>query len=174
MYFLIKSFIQTQPLWRLLKFVGFFFHHTKWTICGSPVSFDNSKHLTKLFPGNVDLLDSRRHDDVIKWKHFPRYWPSMRVIQRSPVNSPHKGRWRGALMFSLICAWTDSWANNGDAGDLRRYRTHYDVIFKVLFVHGLYIDNPCADFKENDYWSRFVVPRLSPGVKWRKTPMITW
>ena len=43
-----------------------------------------------------------RHDDVIKWKHFPRYWPFVRGIPRSPVNSPHKGQWRGALMFSLI------------------------------------------------------------------------
>ena len=43
------------------------------------------------------------HDDVIKWKHFPRYWPFLRGIHRWPVNSPHKGQWRGALMFSLIC-----------------------------------------------------------------------
>ena len=41
--------------------------------------------------------------------------------------SPHKGHWRGALMFSLICAWTNILANNGDAGDLRHYRAHYDV-----------------------------------------------
>ena len=45
------------------------------------------------------------HDDVIKWKHFPRYWPFVQGIHRSPVNSPHKGQWREALMFSLICAW---------------------------------------------------------------------
>ena len=44
------------------------------------------------------------HDDVIKWKHFPRYWPFVWRIHRSPVNSPHKGQWRRALMFSLICA----------------------------------------------------------------------
>ena len=44
------------------------------------------------------------HDDVIKWNHFPRYWPFVRGIHRSPVNSPHKGQWRGALMLSLICA----------------------------------------------------------------------
>ena len=42
---------------------------------------------------------------VIKWNHFPCYWPFVRGIYRSPVNSPHKGQWRGALMFSLICAW---------------------------------------------------------------------
>ena len=51
------------------------------------------------------ILDTSGHDDVIKWKHFPRYWPFVGGIHRSPVNSPHKGQWRGALMFSLICAW---------------------------------------------------------------------
>ena len=45
-----------------------------------------------------------------------------------PVNSPHKGQWRGALMFSLICVWINGWINNREAGDLRRYRAHYDVI----------------------------------------------
>ena len=69
----------------------------------------------------------RQHDDVIKWKHFPRYWPFVRGIHRSPVISPHKGQWRGALMFSLICVWTNGWVNNCEAGDLRRYRAHHDV-----------------------------------------------
>ena len=41
------------------------------------------------------------HDDVIKWKHFPRYWPCVRGIHRSPVNSPHEGQWHGAFMFSV-------------------------------------------------------------------------
>ena len=50
------------------------------------------------------------------------------VNVRSPVNSPHKGQWRGGFMFSLICAWINRWVNNREAGDLRRYRTHYDVI----------------------------------------------
>ena len=68
------------------------------------------------------------HDDVIKWKHFPRYWPFVWGIHRSPVNSPYKGQWRGALMFSLICVWINGWVNNREAGDLRRYRAHYGVI----------------------------------------------
>ena len=43
-------------------------------------------------------------------------------------NSPvTKGQWRGALMFSLICAWINAWLNNREAGDLRRHRAHYDV-----------------------------------------------
>ena len=68
------------------------------------------------------------HDDVIKWKKIPHYWPFVRGIHRSPVTSPHKGQWRGALMFSLICVWINGWVNNHEAGDLRRYRAHYGVI----------------------------------------------
>ena len=68
------------------------------------------------------------HDDVIKWKHFPRYWPFMRGIHRSAVNSPQKGQWCGALMFSLICARINDWVSNREAGDLRCHRSRYDVI----------------------------------------------
>ena len=64
------------------------------------------------------------YDDVIKWKHFPRNWPFVRWIHRSPVNSPPKGQWRGTLMCSLICVWINGWVNNREAGDLRRYRAH--------------------------------------------------
>ena len=62
-----------------------------------------------------------------KWKHFARHWPFVRGIDRSPVDSPQKGQWRGAFVFSLICTWTNGWVNNRDAGDLRRLRAHYDV-----------------------------------------------
>ena len=50
--------------------------------------------------------------------------------QRPPVAKVpgHKGQWRGASMFSLICVWINGWVNNRQAGDLRRYRAHYDVI----------------------------------------------
>ena len=80
------------------------------------------------------------HDDVIKWKHFPRNWPFVREIHRSPVNFPHKGQWRGALMFSLIYVWINDWVNNREAGDLRRQHGHYDVIVmgcRCFYFHGL-------------------------------------
>ena len=80
------------------------------------------------------------HDhDVIKWKHFPRYWPFVRGL-RSPVNSPHKGQRRGALMFSLICAWINAWVNNREAGDLIRYRAHCDVtvMYSCYFPPPMY------------------------------------
>ena len=81
-----------------------------------------------------ELLMWPIHDDVIKWKQFPRYWPFERGIHRSPVNSPHKGQWRGALMFSLIYARINSWINNREAGDLRRHPTHCDVIVMISSV----------------------------------------
>ena len=94
--------------------------------------------------------DTCHHDDVIKWKHFPRYWPFVRGIHRSPVNSPHKGQWRGALMFSLICVWIDSWVNNREAGDLRRYRAHYDVTVMIWYVPVKKSDKIWADDKHTD------------------------
>ena len=72
--------------------------------------------------------DNTGHDDGIKWNFFPRYWPFVRGIHRFPVNSPHKDQWRGTLMFSFICVWINGWVNNREAGDLRCYRAHYDVI----------------------------------------------
>ena len=78
----------------------------------------------------------QKHDDVIKWKHFPRYWPLVRGIHQWPVNSPHKGHWRGVLMFSLICAWTNDWVNNRDGGDSRRHHAHYDI---TVMKHKYYI-----------------------------------
>ena len=58
-------------------------------------------------PGSVENFAKTpwQHDGVIKWKHFSRYWPFVRGIHRSPVNSLHKGQWRGALM--PICAHYD-------------------------------------------------------------------
>ena len=76
----------------------------------------------------TDMHLSPSHDDVIKWKHFSRNWPFVRGIHRSPVNSPHKGQWCGALMFSFIYVWINDWVNNREAGDLRRHPAHSDVI----------------------------------------------
>ena len=47
----------------------------------------------------------------------------------SPVigEFPSQRQWRDPLMFSLICAWINGWVNEGEAGDGRRHRAHYDV-----------------------------------------------
>ena len=64
------------------------------------------------------------------WRHQMEIFSALLAFcagnSPAPVISPHKGQWRGALVFSLICAWINSWANNGDAGDLRRHHAHYD------------------------------------------------
>ena len=88
-----------------------------------------AKELMLHFP-----MSFNTHDDVIKWKYFPRYRPFVRRIHRSPVNSPHKGQWRGALMFSLIYTWIKGWVNKLGAGDLRRQRVHYDVSVMCLYL----------------------------------------
>ena len=58
------------------------------------------------------------------------------------MNSPHKGQWCGALVFSLICAWINGWVNNLEAGDLRRNHAHYDVTVMIQlclwFVTGIF------------------------------------
>ena len=99
------------------------FHGSSRSLCVPSNLWYDLHQRTKL-----NLFSSRpAHDEVIKWELFPRYLPFVRGIHRSPVNSPHKGQWRGALMFSLICACINDWVNNSEVGDLRRYRTHYDV-----------------------------------------------
>ena len=76
----------------------------------------------------------------------------MRGIHRSPVNSSHKGQWRGALMFSLIFAWINRWINNGEAGDMRRHRAHYDVIEMWLahFTH-VWLPRSCSVGSETSF-----------------------
>ena len=79
-----------------------------------------------------ELIFSAIHDDFIKWKHFPRYWPFVLGIHWSTVNSTHKGQWRGTLMFSLIYVWTNGWVNNREAGDLRRHHAHCGVTVMII------------------------------------------
>ena len=76
-----------------------------------------------------------------------------------PVNSPHKGQWRGALMFSLICVWINDLINNREAGDLRRYRAHYDVIV-IKQPWRIWATTDTTD----NYFSAFQV-RISSGAK---------
>ena len=103
-----------------LEFFGVF---CDWLVQERCNSFGNA---LELHPSCTNQLIS--HDDVNKWKHFPRNWPFVQGIHRSPVNSPHKSQWHRALVFSLICVWINDWVNNREADDLRRYHAHYDII----------------------------------------------
>ena len=116
-----------------------------------------------------------QHDDIIKWcfPHFPRYWPFVWGIHRSPGN---KGQWRGALMFSLICVWINGWVNNREAGDLRRYRAHYDVIVMGTQCRGTARKK---SFPERFLWSVWrnrrvarIHATLIPTLGWKSTKPI--
>ena len=96
---------------------------------GNPINLKHSFWIIVSTPylRLIWLLIIHLHDDNIKWKHFSRYCPFVWGIHWSQVNSPYKGQWHGALMFSMICARINGWVNNGEAGDLRHHHTHYDI-----------------------------------------------
>ena len=100
------------------------------------------------------LLESKHEDETINdtldafydllrkckswWRHQMEIVSALLAFcaGNAPVSdSPHKGQWRGVLMFSLICAWTNSSVNNGD---LRRQRAHYDVTTMFRFSGPLF------------------------------------
>ena len=91
------------------------------------------------------------HDDVIKWKHFRRCWPVVRGIHRSRENSPHKGQWRGASKFYLICAWV----NIGEAGDLKCHRAHYDITVRKVYCDVRQSPTPTVMFKNRESRNSF-------------------
>ena len=86
----------------------------------------NTKNVAKvlLVVFKVSFTGTKR----VSWRHqMDTFSASLAICKRPPVDSPHNDQWRGVLMFSLICAWTNRWANNRDAGDFRCHRVHYDV-----------------------------------------------
>ena len=95
--------------------------------------------------GVIVLVDKmvHMHDNVIKRKHFPRHWSFVCGIHPSPVNSLHKGHWRGALIFSMIYTWINGWVKNREAIDLRRHLAHYDfiVLAKKVFLSSSSLGN---------------------------------
>ena len=87
--------------------------------------------------GHSELMKVLSDDEVLLkesswWRHQMETFSALLAICAGPVNSPQKGQWRGALMYSLICVWINGWVNNRKAGDLRRYRAHYDVIVTLI------------------------------------------
>ena len=116
------------------------------------------------------LLSVMSRNDVINWKHFPRYWPFVRGIHQPPVNSPYKGQWRETLMFSLMWAWTNSWIKNRDAGDLRRHHAHYDItVIWCAFCLSLLL---CIRYRVildrviRRYWMNFTLQHIEVETRW--------
>ena len=81
-------------------------------------------------PGGAALKRTRFtygiHDDVIKWKHFPRNWPLSGEFT-GPGEFPTQRPVTRSFDGFFICVWINGWVYNGEAGDLRRHRGHYDV-----------------------------------------------
>ena len=55
------------------------------------------------------------HNNVIKRKHFPRWFPAQRPVTRS------------FDVFIDLRLNKHGWENNCDVGDLKRHYVHYDV-----------------------------------------------
>ena len=73
-----------------------------------------------------------RSDNNIWWPHQMKTFSALLAFcaGNSPVTVefPAQRPVTHSFDVSLVCTWTNSLANNGDAGDLRRHRAHYDVI----------------------------------------------
>ena len=94
------------------------------------------------------------HDDVNKWRHFPRYWPL--------CGEATGHRWIPCTKASDAELWCffdlrlkKGWVNNREAGDLRRHRAHYDItvintIKKNMGADLLYIETAWAPFTNRD------------------------
>ena len=102
-YFVVLWQVQLFMSWYIRSFFGFTFLNILYFFKYSCTNIFHRRSLYTVY-------------NVMKWKHFPRYWPFVRGIHRSP-----------ALTFYFICTWISDWVNNREAGDLRRHCAHYDV-----------------------------------------------
>ena len=102
----------------------------------------------KLDPNSITGLITRpsaqhkRQSICPWWRHQMGAFSALQALcvgnSPVPMNSPHKGQGRGALMF-FICAWINDWVNNREAGDLRRYCGHYDVSVMLIKYFTMWI-----------------------------------
>ena len=114
------------------------------------------------------------HDDVIRWKHLPRYWPFVWGIHRSQRTVMR------SFDVSLICVRIPGWLDNHDAGDLRRHCAHYDVTVIIFHVQlrdreqtthnkletketNTQINSTLSRRHSNDYKVRYVFSLISTG-----------
>ena len=98
-----------------------------WNIClaiMNQVAFPASE-LHQLSRHPCDVTEWWFMGSLLWWRHQMETFSALLVI--CVGNSPHKGQWRGALIFPLIRAWINGWVNNCETGDLRRHHAHYDV-----------------------------------------------
>ena len=137
LYLFMKHFMVATDIttWSIIYvFIIFTKYHFSFHTCRVDCARHLSKKFSLIFDGPHNLIGNYLFiilHWLTWWRHRMKTFPALLAIYagNSPVpgNSRHEGQWRGALMFSLICVWINGWVNNGKAGDLRRYRAHYDV-----------------------------------------------
>ena len=138
-YIYIVNIFPISYVWIARVFVFFLFMilRYKHRICVFPYQ--------KLNEQSFSLPESEKTTRLFKpwWRHQMETLSALPVLCAGnspvPVNSPHKGQWRGALMFSLTCDWINDWINNREADDLIRYRGHYDVIVMIKPYSSWYV-----------------------------------
>ena len=121
----------------LLRHLSVVLHQAPGLVLGQHRIVTTTLYCTFFHPA-IPLLNeqgkTQQHLSLLQmnpwWRHQMEAFSPLLALcggnPRLPVISPHKGQWRGALVFSLICAWINGWANNRDTGDLRRHSAHYD------------------------------------------------
>ena len=100
-------------------------------------------------PPKYDQLAMADEEIMRLWIALTKTWSRHQMetfsalLALSAGNTPPRGQWRGALMFSLICTWTHGWGNNRDAGDLRRHCAQCDVTVTVTLRVQLWTCHAC-------------------------------
>ena len=112
------------------------------------------------------LLLSRRGRHKTWWRHQMETFSVLLALWAS--NSPVTGEFPSHrpvtrsfdVVFDLL--WTNCWANNRDAGDLRRCRARYDII--VMSSNG-----PCATWVASKWGRSGELKYAAPFISLRTT-----
>ena len=135
--YVIQALIENSS--RLLRMVLDKIYTQVITVAQCPGSFWSMiNHECRKGTQKCPICLPRSHRSHPWWLNQMKTFSALLAIfaGNSPVTgefTPHKGKWRRILMFSLMCAWRNGWVSNGKADDLRRHRAHYDVI--VMFTN---------------------------------------
>ena len=133
----------------------------------------------------ICAVECTHHGDVVTWKRFqhswwrhqmekkfPRYWPFMRGIHRSPVDSPQKGQWRGALMF----LWSAPEKATEQIIETPVIWYPFTIIMTSLQWLALDVGNPPVTVADPPVWSAFgIVLRQTPNHFLNQyCPIVNW
>ena len=66
------------------------------------------------------------------WRHQMETFSALLALFAGNSRAPYKGQWQGALMFYLLCAWTNGSVNYRDMGELRCHCAHYDITVMII------------------------------------------